>query len=345
VVLSFELPQQWLVSSVEKSISSTQFSLNDPDTAVFFTSRDLQRRTVQVKGMELTFAASGQWVVSPDDLMVMTKSIMETHANTMGGVPGERALVILSPFPKPESPQRWSAETRGSTVFLLAGLQPAKTAALVQLSLPLTHELFHLWVPNGLALEGDYDWFYEGFTIYQALRAAQRLNLVTFQDLLNAVGRAADTYSSSETGASLSLIDASQRRWTTNPAVVYQKAMVVAFLYDLTLRIHTGNKRSLEDVYREVFRRHRAGLPRAQGNEAVIEALSRMSGMEDFASRYVRAPVRLELAHLLARFGLRVESFGMRTMITVSPDLNREQRDLLRRLGYNSETRGSRNNH
>jgi hypothetical protein len=70
-----------------------------------------------------------------------------------------------------------------------------------------------------------------------------------------------------------------------------------------------------------------------------------MSGMEDFASRYVRAPVRLELAHLLARFGLRVESFGMRTMITVSPDLNREQRDLLRRLGYNSETRGSRNNH
>ena len=345
VLLSFELPEQWLVSSVEKSISRTQFSVSDPDTAVFFTSRDLQLRTVQVKGMELIFATSGQWAVSPDEIMAMAKRIVETHADTWGGVPGERALVILSPFPKPESPQRWSAETRGRTVFLLAGLQPAKTAALVQLSLPLTHEIFHLWVPNGLALEGDYDWFYEGFTIYQAMRAAQRLNLLTVQDLLNAVGRAVDTYSPTATGSSLSLIDASQRRWTTNPALIYQKAMVVAFLYDLTVRIQTGNKRSLENVYAEIFRRHRAGLPTAQGNEAVIEALSQLPGMEDFASRYIKTPVRLDVLNLLARFGLRVESFGMRTRISVSPNLNREQRDLWRRLGYNSETRGSGNNH
>jgi predicted metalloprotease with PDZ domain len=345
IMLSFELPAQWLVSSAEKRISNQQFRLVDADAAVFFVGKDLQQRINQVKGMELTLVTSGQWALTPDELLTLARSIVETHAEALGGIPGERALVILSPFPKPESAQRWSAETRGRTVFLLAGLQPAKTAAMVQLSLPLTHELFHLWVPNGLALDGDYDWFYEGFTIYQAMRASQRLNLLTFQDVLNAVARAIDTYSLTATRDNLSLVEASQRRWTTNPSVIYQKAMVVAFLYDLTVRIQTGNKRSLEEVYRELFRRHRAGLPRALGNDAVIKAMSDVAGMHDFAARYIRMPTPIDLSNQFARFGLRVETLGMRTRISVNDTLNREQRDLLRRLGYNSETRRSRDNH
>jgi predicted metalloprotease with PDZ domain len=84
--------------------------------------------------------------------------------------------------------------------MLLSGRAPSKVAALSRLSVPLTHELFHLWVPNALALEGDYDWFYEGFTMYQAMRAAGRLNLLTFEDFLNSIGRVFDAYAFSSVG-------------------------------------------------------------------------------------------------------------------------------------------------
>ena len=184
--------------------------------------------------------------------------------------------------------------------------------------MPLTHELFHLWVPNGLALDGNYDWFYEGFTVYEAMRAAQELNILTFQDFLNSIARAFDNYAMVAERDKLSLMEASERRWTTNSSLIYQKAMVVAFLYDLTLRSQTGSKRSLDDVYREIFRRHRAGSQRTPGNDAVISVLNELPGMHDFAPTYIQKASSLELATLLERFGLHVERMGMRTRITVN---------------------------
>jgi hypothetical protein len=61
--------------------------------------------------------------------------------------------------------------------------------------------------------------------------------------------------------------------------------------------------------------------------------------MENFAREYVQTPRSIDLAAALAPFGLRVEKFGLRTRITVADSLNRPQRDLLRRLGYNGETK------
>src|SRR4029450_8749150 len=141
----------------------------------------------------------------------------KAEREVFGAMPAKQGTLILLPFPRTVSASEWSAETRGSTVTLLIGKLPSKVGALAQLSTPLTHELFHLWVPNGLALTGDYDWFYEGFTMYQAMRTAQQLALLTFQDLLNAVGRAFDAYVSAPERDKLSLIEASKRRWTTSP--------------------------------------------------------------------------------------------------------------------------------
>jgi hypothetical protein len=41
----------------------------------------------------------------------------------------------------------------------------------------------------------------------------------------------------------------------------------------------------------------------------------------------------------MAPFGLRVETFGLRTRLSVSEQLSRPQRDLLRELGYNDSAR------
>jgi predicted metalloprotease with PDZ domain len=229
---------------------------------------------------------------------------------------------------------------------------PSKVAALAQLSSPFTHEFLHFWVPNGLNLTGDYDWFYEGFTVYQAAQMAVRLDLLTFQEFLNALGRAYDGYALSLDRDRWSVVESSRRRWTVGNSAVYSKSMLIAFLYDLNLRSLSQNKRSLDDVYRSLFRDYgyeekssRAGSRPGQGSdgsEAVLKALGVYSGMEGFGRSLIANPASINLAERLAPFGLRVETFGLRTRINVSDSLTRQQRDLLHDLGYNDYVRSPR---
>jgi len=215
----------------------------------------------------------------------------------------------------------------------------------------LSHELLHFWVPNALTLEGDYDWFFEGFTVYQAARVSVRLDLLTFAELLNAIGRAYDGYSLWIDHDRWSLIEASKRRWTVGAASVYSKSMVVAFLYDLKLRSTSRRKHSLDEVYRNLFRDYSAAESARKGNaagrgidgnSAIIKTLEDFSGMQEFGSTFVSNAVTINLAEQLAPFGLRAETVGLRTRISVSDDLSRPQRDLLRDLGYNDEVRSPR---
>jgi predicted metalloprotease with PDZ domain len=85
-----------------------------------------------------------------------------------------------------------------------------------QLGIIFTHELLHLWVPNALQLQGDYDWFFEGFTLYTALVTALELKFINLNEYLATLARVYDAYLSRPD--ELSLIDASERRWTTGNA-------------------------------------------------------------------------------------------------------------------------------
>ncbi len=113
---------------------------------------------------------------------------------------------MLLPFPGETGPESWTAETRGNDVVLLLGRKATGKRVLSRLGIVLSHELFHLWVPNSLKLTGDYDWFFEGFTLYQALRMALRLGLISFDDYLATIARVYDSYSSSVKHNRLSLI-------------------------------------------------------------------------------------------------------------------------------------------
>jgi predicted metalloprotease with PDZ domain len=339
-VVRFELPEKWNIASSIRAESGGEFQVPDMEKAVFFAGQDVRERRQRVGSMDFALAASGEWAFSDEDVASMAASILKDHTETVGSAARNRGMLILAPFPQAVGADRWSAETRGDTVTLLSGKLPSKTAALAQLSFPLAHELFHLWVPNGLALDGNYDWFYEGFTLYQALRAGIRLNLLTFQDYLNALGRAFDAYRSVGERDKASLLDASEQRWTVSPTLVYNKGMLVAFLYDLTLRQQTKGKRSLDDVYRELFRLYRAPDARKEGNAAVIAVLNDAGSMKEFTHRYIESASTIELPTAISPFGLQVEQGGVRTHVTVSASVSGAQRDLLRKFGYNEKTFG-----
>ncbi|HKS27396.1 MAG TPA: hypothetical protein VJS44_06230 [Pyrinomonadaceae bacterium] len=344
VTIEFSLPYGWAVFSNETRSTDGKFAVKEPMLARFFAGKDLRERRARAGSIDFSLVAAGDWAFTDEEVAEASQSILKEHERTMGGPPaGSRVMLMLSPYPRSVGAERWSAETRGSSVVLLSGRQPSKVAALAILSAPLTHELFHLWVPNALTLDGSYDWFYEGFTLYQAMRAGMRLGMLTFDDYLRALGRANDIYLSANDRDKWSLVEASERRWTGQGALLYNKGMLAAFLYDLSLRERSKGKRSLDNVYKELFRLYGRSGARADGNRALISALGGAEGeMRDFVRRYIESPASIDLKSAVAAYGLQLLPGGVRTHVQVSDSLSREQRDLLRQLGYNERVERDR---
>lgn len=338
VQVTIKRPEGWAEYSDNEATALRAYRYSDPDSAVIIVGKSLRRSVRNASGSLFKLLVDGAWAFSDEEAMDTLLKVIRLHSE-IGAPPCNQVTLVLSTFPAGAiAANTWSAETRGCNVVVLMGQTPSRVGALAQLGNALTHEAFHLWIPNGIALSGDYDWFYEGFTMYQAARAAVRLGLVTWPEFLNAIARAHDGSVATTGAQALSLIEASRQRWTIGAPSVYSKAMVVAFLYDLNLRSQTGGKRSLDDVYRRVLRDHprRSALKQAEadGNAAATTALRSELSSANFVERFITAPVSIDLKSELAPFGLRVEKL-VRTHISVSEDASKRQRELLKQLGYN----------
>ena len=329
--LNFQLPAGWSVASANLPDSNRQYSVTDIDNAVFYVGRGLRETSKLIDGMELGLLTSGDWPFSDEDALKIAARIVKEHSKLTQYPLKRRAVVFLAPLGGPEGPVRWTAETRGASVVLLMGRNAGQKALLRKLGVVLAHELFHLWVPNALSLKGEYDWFFEGFTLYQALLTSVRLNLIRFDDYLDTMARVYDSYRSLPDHDKLSLIEASERRWTAAPSFVYDKGMLVAFIHDLKIRQSSSNKTSA-DIYPELFRT--AVTPSLDANEVIMSVLNRPPGMSHFFEDYVQNGGDVPLDAVLVQYGLRVETKDSRTRILVNKELNNEQRLLLRSLGY-----------
>lgn len=333
--MNLTLPDNWKVATLETHNGDGRYEIENVESSLFFVGSDLRVTRYGIRGMEFNFAMSGEWAFADQDVASLVGAILKEYARRIGGVPRKSALVVLTPFPQSLDAGRWSAETQGGTVFLLSGRSASKHAGLARLSVPLAHELLHLWIPNGLALSGDYDWFYEGFTVYQSMRVSVQLGYLTFQDYLDSLARAYDNYLALREQDNISLLDASARRWSGSSAVVYHKGMLVAALYDLSLRQRTRSRRNLGDVSRVLFRLYRTGAEAREGNAAVIDALDTVAGGKEFSERYIKSVNRIDLITAIEPYGLKLRRNGKRTQIVVADILSDSQRDLLRQMGYN----------
>lgn len=336
VFTTVEAPEGWSAYVNEEVAAMRARGFAAADDGVIIVGKNLRRSGRTISGNPFKLLIDGAWPFSDQEALDTFLKVIQLHIE-IGAPPCAQATLVLSTFPSgTAAANNWSAETRGCNVTLLMGQTPSRVGALAQLGNALTHETFHLWIPNGVALNGDYDWFYEGFTMYQAARAAVRLGLVTWPEFLNAIARAYD--GSVASSGTQSLIEASKQRWTSGAPSVYSKAMVVAFIYDLNLRGQTGGKRSLDDVYRRILREHprRSAIKKmpADGNTVATTALRSELSSQNFVERFITAPVSIDLKNELSPFGLRVEKM-VRTHISVNDGLSKRQRDLLKQLGYN----------
>ena len=326
--LRFNLPAGWTVQSAIAPDEHGEFNVSDPLKSIFFVGRSLRKVSANLDGGVFDVVLSGKWSFKDGEAVKAATRVMQKYLAITGfKLPG-KSMIMISPPPIQPKKNEWWAETRGSTVALL--IDPRGDALKGQLSVIFTHELLHLWVPNSLKLEGDYDWFFEGFTLYMALRMALDLDVIRFNEFLRTLGRAYDSYLLQPDD--LSLIEASERRWTTAGSQVYVKGMLVAFLYDLLARKESNSKSTLEDRYRELFS---AGVAEhEQGNEVIMRVLGSSPARVEFTRVYIESARKVELERVLPAYGLQLDVSGKGSQLRVSRALSGEQKQLLRSLGY-----------
>jgi hypothetical protein len=326
----FKLPTGWTLESSLVADASGRYTVSEPQKAVFFTGRALLKASNTIDGVALDVVLSGKWPFKEaEEVLNVANTVLRKYIDLTGFKLPDKATIMVTPFPIDAGKSEWKAETRGSTVVLL-GNPKTFDSWRNRLKIIFSHELLHLWVPNSLKLEGDYDWFFEGFTLYTALRTSQELGGIGFKETLNTLGRVYDVYRSHPDEQSL--IEASETRWTNPNSQVYVKGMLVAFLYDLKIRKESGGKLTLADRYRELFSRRVAA--NANGNEVIIAVLDSVPAMSGFVKQYVESSTKVELEQMLPAYGLTLDSSGKKSQLRVSGDLNAEQQKLLRSLGY-----------
>jgi predicted metalloprotease with PDZ domain len=327
---TFVLPESWIVESSSLRDATGQYQVAEAEKAVFSIGRALRKISTTVQGMPLDIVLSGNWPFKERDASDRAAKVMERYLALTGFRLRDKSVIVIAPLPISDPKTSWKAETRGSTIVLLINPDAGFKFWKSQLTVIFTHEVLHLWVPNSLKLEGDYDWFFEGFTMYTALRTSLELGLIDFKEYLATLGRVYDQYRIHPD--TLSLIEESERRWASSGSPVYVKGMLVAFLYDLLVRKESGGGRTLADSYRDLFSGRLTDG--ADGNDAIIGVLGLTPVSRSFIKSYVENSTQVDLNKLLPAYGMSVLFTGKGSQLRVEGDLNQDQKQLLRSLGY-----------
>ncbi len=283
---------------------------------------------------EVDIAIHGDWLFTAPELREMIREIISEYSRRFGNKPLGKPTIFITKFPENVSHGVWEAETRGRNVTIISSDMPFRTQSLQRLHEQLRHELFHLWIPNGVDLTGNYDWFYEGFALYESLKLAVSLNRIRFEDFLDTLSRA-HTIDGAQSQR-VSLITASNTRFAGSNTQVYSRGMLVAFLCDLAVLEQSKGKRSVENVLAQIFEKHRKPAEAMDGNLAVLGLLRGNPQVVPILDRYVTGTDKIEWTDYLARAGIEDSDASPITTLRVKEKLNGSQKTLLDKLGYNS---------
>lgn len=339
--INFELPDNWKVAGNEKTTRQNSFDVADIEKAVFLLGKAWREKESGTEKNKSKFIISGDWLFTDEEVIQTTNEILKEYQQTFGELPNESRQIFLVKFPPEVTIGNWEAETRGSNVVILSSDMPFKTQSIQRLHEQLRHELFHLWMPNNLALTGNYDWFYEGFALYQSLRTGLLLNRIRFEDFLDTLGRAFDL--DNMQSRKISLIEASKSRWNGANTQIYARGMLIAFLCDVSLLRESKGKLSISDVLREIYQKHKKPNPPQEGNAAILAIFENHAELRTIVERYIKGVEQINWQTDLESAGIESNGENFPIKLAVKAKLTGRQKDLLEKLGYNNWRKISKN--
>lgn len=331
--VTIELPATWRAFS-QNRIQGNEFETNDSSKSVVFVGSNLLEMSAASPGSQRKILFDGDWNFTHSEAAISTNEIYHQYWKLFGSLPQSEVQIALMKFPSNVAVGNWEAGTRGSTVTILSSDMPFKSQSLQRLHEQLRHEMFHLWLPNGVNLSGQYDWFYEGFALYRSLKLGVAVNRLRFEDFLDTLSRA---YTIDRLSAQkVSLIDASKNRWSGANTRVYARGMLVAFLYDVAMLDASQGKRSTDNLLRELYEKHRPPAKTTDANNAILTHIRSRPELVPIVERYVSGSEALDWTALLNKAGIEATTRDQLTRLATIAKPSGRQKDLLDKLGYNS---------
>jgi len=167
------------------------------------------------------------------------------------------------------------------------------------------------------------------------LKGGVMMNRIRFDDFLDTLSRAytIDSFQNPR----MSLIEASQKRWSGGNTTVYARGMITAFLCDLALLKDSKGKTDVNSILKGVFGRYRGQKPRASdANDAVLSLMSENPALTPIIQKYIKGIEAIDWAADLAAAGIQSEERNSVTTLKVIEKPDGRQRALLDKLGYNN---------
>lgn len=333
-VLTVTVPDGWEVMSTAASGAGPVYDLERPDREVFLLGKGIRRLGPAGK-YPLTLASSGTWLFSDAEAVDAASEIFEEFETAFGSSPKGPMKIVLLPFPQASVAKgTWEAETRGSTAVIVSADMAFSNQSVQRLHEQLRHEIFHLWMPNAVYLNGRYDWFYEGFALYRSLKAGVALNRIRFEDMLDTLSRAHNIDRSQ--AQPISLLDASRRRWAGADSELYARGMLVAFISDLAMMKNSGGRRNIDALLKHLYSSYNSKAGTHDGNAVILAFYDADPALSAIANDHIRGSKPIALTAFTSAAGIENDPGTSRTRLRITSKPSGRQKALLDKLGYNS---------
>ena len=334
--ITLDLPAGWKISTTEVKTGENTFAADNLEKAVFYVGKNLREREIAADGgAKINLITEGENQFSDDEAARMTAEIFNYYVKFFGSSPPPHFAVFLGKFEGEQTFGRWEAETRGANTTIFSAGMWFKNQSLQLLHEQLRHEIFHFWMPNNLNLSGSYDWFYEGFALYQALRTGVATNRIRFDDFLDTLARAQtiDNFQDQR----ISLLEASKNRWNAGANTqIYARGMLVAFLCDIAVLQKSKGKHSLTDILRQIYDKYSFPNQRTDGNTAVLNVLQSRAELKIIIEKYIGGAEKIDWKNDLSAVGIESGEENLAVKLRIKSKLNGREKDLLDKLGYNN---------
>ena len=333
-----EVPERWSVATAMRPATGTHtFTAPNYDVLVDSPIRagEMEIFSFEENGARIRVAATGtNW--NAGDLEAMLRKIVGYQTKLMADVPFEEFLFIYH-FGRGGGGMEHADST---AIWSGSGERSAGVSA---------HEFFHLWNVKRIrpkSLEPvDYTgeqytralWFAEGVTSTYASFTQVRTGLITERRFYDDLARQINSLQSRPARQWQSVEQASLDAWyekydlhrrPENSISYYNKGQLLGVLLDVLIRDVTDNRRSLDDVLRDLNERYAKRGLWYDDSEGIRESVERVTGQsfESFFRRYVAGTEELPYADVLGRAGLEVGTGGERVSIEEMPRPTDKQR-------------------
>ncbi len=246
-------------------------------------------------GCDLTIAIQGQFAFGDDDLVSMIERVVARELEFFGSTPRPSYLFVVNPHPRSSDPDnlRYFGLHFDASMMILLDERTDYRRLQAEPAQICAHEFFHNW-NGGLIKQHGYDmnWFIEGVTTYYSYQFRMDCRMLDPGTYAATVRERfeRDVLNSGLLGhSSLATVSTQVLQAAETTSFLYSGGLVVAKALDHEIERRTNNRRSLDDVMRNLVQKAQANrdfILTREALEAELELITE-SSMTEWLARYV----------------------------------------------------------